>query len=101
MATRSIRSRSSLSLPDREKSLAMVSVCTDDLRDELQFYRSFRHDDSQLPYVTAVLEHVKAIISLRMPLDKDFTFPLAPNWNSPPTDDKWPRTYYRSLGRGR
>ena len=75
MATRSIRSRSSLFLQDREKSLATVSVCTDDLHDELQFYRSFRHDDSQLPYVTAVLEHVKAIISLRMSLDKDFTFP--------------------------
>ena len=99
MASRSIRSRSSLSLPDREKSLAMASVCTDDLREELQFYKSFRHDDSQLPYVAAVLEHVKSIVSLRMPLDKDFTFPLAPNWNSPPADDKWPRTYYRSLGR--
>ena len=99
IATRSTRSRSSLALQDREKSLAMVSICTDDLRDELQVYRSFRHDDSQLPYVTAVLEHVKAIISLQMPLDKDFTFPLAPTWNSPPTDDKWPRTYYKSLGR--
>ena len=92
IATRSIRSRSSLALRDREKSLAMVSVCTDDLRNELQFYCSFRHDDSQLPYVTAMLEHVKAIISLRTPLDKDFPFPLAPNWNSPLTDDKWPRT---------
>ena len=97
MATRSIRSRSSLSLQDREKSLAMASVCTDDLRAELQFYKSFRHDDSQLPYVAAVLEHVRSIVSLRMPLDKDFTFPLAPNWNTPPVDDKWPRTYYRSL----
>ena len=79
----------------------MVFVCTDDLREELQFYCSFRHDDSQLPYVTAVSKHCKAIISLRMPLDKDFTFPLAPNWNSPPVDDKWPRTYYKSFGRGR
>ena len=99
IATRSIRSRSSLALQDREKSLAMVSVCIDDLRDELQVYRSFRHDHSQLPHVTAVLKHVKAIIFLRMPLDKDFTFPLVPTWNSPPTDDKWPRTYYKCLGR--
>ena len=77
----------------------MASVCTDDMRDELQFYRTFRHDDDQFPYVSSVLEHVKAIISLRIPLDKDFTFPLDPTWNSPPTDDKWPKTYDRSLGR--
>ena len=101
MATQSIRSRGSLALQDREKSLAMVSVCTDDLKEELQHYASFRHDDSQLPYVTFVLEHCKAIIALRMPLDKDFTFPLAPSWNVPPVDDKWTRSYYRSLGRGR
>ena len=69
----------------------MASVCTDDMREELQHYKTFRHDDSQLPYVSSVLEHVKAIISLRIPLDKDLTFPLAPTWNSPP--------YYRSLGR--
>ena len=73
MASRSIRSPSSLSLPDREKSLAMASVCTDDLREELQFYKSFRHDDSQLPYVAAVLEHVISIVSLHMPLDKDLS----------------------------
>ena len=86
-------------MQDREKNLAMASLCTDDMRDELQFYKTFRHDDSQLPYVSSVLEHVKAIISLRIPLDKDFAFPLAPTWSSPPTDDKWPRTYHRSLGR--
>ena len=97
MATRSIRARSSLSLQDREKSLAMASVCTDDLRAELQFYKSFKHDDSQLPYVAAVLEHVRSIVSLHMPLDKDFTFPLAPSWNTPPVDEKWQRSYYRSL----
>ena len=101
MATRSIWSRGSLALHDREKSLAMVTVCTDDLKKELQHYTSFRHDDSQLPYVTSVLEHFKAIIVLRMPLDKDFTFPLAPNWNVPPVDDKWARSYYRSLGKGK
>ena len=33
----------------------MASVCTDDLRAELQFYKSFKHDDSQLPYVASVL----------------------------------------------
>ena len=97
MATRSIRARSSLSLSDRKKSLAMASVCTDDLRAELQFYKSFKHDDSQMPYVASVLEHVRSIVSLHMPLDKDFTFPLAPNWNTPPVDDKWQRSYYRSL----
>ena len=88
MASRSILTRSSLSLPDREKSLAMCAVCTDDLKEELQHYSSFRHDDSQLPYVCSVLEHCKAVISLRLPLEKDFTFPLAPNWNTPPLDDK-------------
>ena len=97
MATRSIRARSSLSLEDREKSLAMASVCTDDLRAELQFYKSFKHDDSQMPYVASVLEHVRSVVSLHMPLDKDFTFPLAPSWNTPPVDDKWQRSYYRSL----
>ena len=71
----------------------MASVCTDDMRDELQRYKSLRHDDSMLLHVTPVLEHVKAIISLQIPLDKDFTFPLAPAWNSPPSDDKWPRSF--------
>ena len=97
MATRSIRAGSSLSLQDREKSLAMASVCTDDLRVELQFYKSFKHDDSQLPYVASVLEHVRSIVSLHMPLDKDLTFPLAPSWNTPLVDENWQRSYYRSL----
>ena len=101
MATRSILSRGSLALHDREKSLAMVAVCTDDLKEELNHYTSFRHDDSQLPYVCSVLEHCKAIISLRMPLERDFTFPLAPNWNTPPLDDKWQRSFYKQFSGGR
>ena len=98
MASRSILSRGSLALQDREKSLAMSAVCTDDLKEELQYYSSFRHDDSQLPYVCSVLEHCKAVISLRLPLQEDFTFPLAPNWNSPPLDDSWQRSFYKQLG---
>ena len=97
MASRSILTRSSLSLQDREKSLAMSAVCTDDLKEELQHYSSFRHDDSHLPYVCSVLEHCKSVISLRLPLEKDFTFPLAPNWNTPPLDDKWQRSFYKQL----
>ena len=83
-------------MQNRKKTFAMASVCTDDMREH---YKTLRLDDSQLPYVTSVLEHVKAIISLQMPLDKDFTFPLVPTWTSPPSDNKWPRTYYKSLGR--
>ena len=85
VVTLCIRSRSSLSVQNREKTLAMASVCTNDMREH---YKTLRHDDSQLPYVTSVLEHVKAIISLQIPLDKDFTFPLAPTWISPPSDNK-------------
>ena len=97
MASRSILMRSSLSLQDRELSLAMSAVCSDDLKEELQHYSSFRHDDEQLPYVCSVLEHCKALIHLRLPLQKDSTFPLAPNWNAVPTDDSWQRSFYKRL----
>ena len=97
MASRSILMRSSLSLQDRELSLAMSAVCSDDLKEELQYYSSFRHDDEQLPYVCSVLEHCKALIHLRLPLQKDSTFPLAPNWNTVPTDDSWQRSFYKRL----
>ena len=97
MASRSILMRSSLSLQDRELSLAMSAVCSDDLKEELQHYSSFRHDDEQLPYVCSVLEHCKALIELRLPLKKDSTFPLAPNWNAVPTDDSWQRSFYKRL----
>ena len=97
MASRSILARGSLSLQDRECALAMSAVCSDDLKEELQHYSSFRHDDSMLPYVCSVLEHCKSVISLRLPLQKDFTFPLAPNWNAVPLDDSWPRALYKQL----
>ena len=77
IATTAIRSRSSLLIQDREKTLAMAPVCTDEMRDECQYFKSFRYGDELLPYVSSVLEHVKAVINLRIPLDKEFTFPLA------------------------
>ena len=97
MASRSILMRGSLSLQDRELSLAISAVCSDDLKEEIQHYSSFRHDDNQLPYVCSVLEHCRSVTSLRLPLQKDFTFPLAPNWNTVPLDDNWPRAYYKQL----
>ena len=35
------------------------SMYSDDLKEKLQYYSSFCHDDSQLPYVCSVLEHCK------------------------------------------
>ena len=91
------QNRSSLSIQDWEEVLAMASVCTHDMREELQYFRSFRHDDDLSPYVFPVLEHVKAVLSLRIPFVGDFIFSLVPAWNAVPTDDQWPRSYHNSL----
>ena len=86
-----MKSRSSLSVKDREKALAMCLVAERDMRDELFALKSFRYPDSLLPYITSSLEHCKAIINLRVPMDEATTFPLAPTWSQEdlPIDDEW------------
>ena len=89
--------RGSLSAKDREKALALNAVCEGDLRDELPTLRSSRYPDSLLPYVTSVMEHVRAVINLRIPIESNVSFPFAPTWNDPPIDDDWQRILYREV----
>ena len=95
VATIALTSRGSLSIKDREKFFAMNYVCEADLREELQTLRTFKYPDSVLPYITSVLEHVKAVIGLRIPVEPGVTFPLALTRNDPPIDDDWKRVLYR------
>ena len=99
VASVSLNSRSSLSIKDREKALAMCLVAERDMRDELFALKSFRYPDSLLPYVTSSLEHCRAIIDLRVPMDSSSTFPLAPTWSKDdmPIDDDWERAMYKEL----
>ena len=99
IASVSLKSRSSLSIKDREKALAMCLVAERDMRDELFTLKSFRYPDSLLPYITSTLEHCKAIINLRMPMDSTSTLPLAPTWSADnmPIDDDWDRTMHKEL----
>ena len=91
----SFTSRSSLSVRDREKFLAMSLVAERDLRDELFTLKSFRYPDSLLPYITSVLEHRKAIINLRVPMEVSSIFPLVSTWTEMPLDDDWDRVMYQ------
>ena len=54
---------------------------------------------SLLPYITSSLQHCKAIINLRVPMDEAATFPLAPTWSQDdmPIDDKWERAMCKEL----
>ena len=63
------------------------SVSSERDYDEFGSLKSFRYPDSLLPYITSVLEHCRAIIDLRVPVEVDVIFPLAPTWNEPPIDD--------------
>ena len=74
----SLKSRSSFSVKDQEKALVICLVAEHDMRDELFTLKSFRYPDSLLPYITSTLEHCKAIINLRVPMDATSTFPFGP-----------------------
>ena len=99
VASVSLKSRSSLSIKDREKALAMCLVAERDMRDELFTLKSFRYPDSLLPYITFSLEHCKAVINLRVPMDEATTFPLAPTWSPDemPIDHDWKRAMYKEV----
>ena len=77
----------------------MCLMAEHDVRDELCTLKSFRYLDSLLPYITSTLEHCKAIINLRAPMDATSTFPLAPTWSADnmPIDADWERTMYKGL----
>ena len=95
VASASLTSRSSLSVKDRGKSLAMSLVVERDLRDELLTLKSLRSPDSLLPYMTSVLEHCKAVINLRVPVEVSSTCHMAPMWTEMPIDDDWDRVMYQ------
>ena len=99
VASVSMTSRSSLSVKDREKTLAMCLVAEKDMRDELSTLKSFRYPDSLLPYITSSLEHCKGVIEIRVPMDETTTFPLAPTWtlDQMPIDDDWKRSMYKEV----
>ena len=99
VASVSMTSRSSLSVKDREKALAMCLVAERDMRDELFTLKSFRYPDSLLPYITSSLEHCRGVIEIRVPMDEATTFPLAPTWtlDQMPIDDEWKRSMYKEL----
>ena len=52
----------------------MCLVAERDMRDELFTLKSFRYPDSLLPYIISSLEHCKAMINLRVPMDEATTF---------------------------
>ena len=99
VASVSMKSWSSLSVKDREKALAMCLVAEKDMHDELFTLKSFRYPDSLLPYITSSLEHCKAVINLRVPMDEATSFPLAPTWSPDdmPIDDDWKRAMYKEV----
>ena len=99
VASVSLKSRSSLSIKDQEKALAMCLVAERDMRDEFFTLKSFRYPDSLLPYVTSSLERCRGVIDIRVPMDEATTFPLAPTWSHDdmPIDDEWERAMYKEL----
>ena len=73
----------------------MSLVAERDLRDELFTLKSFRYPNSLLPYITSGLEHCKAVMNHRVPMEASSTFPLAPTWTERPIDDDWDRVMHR------
>ena len=60
----------------------MAQVCDGDLSDELGHVRSLRYSDAMSLYVAAVVDRVRSILRLRVPLPSRLTFHRAPIWTS-------------------
>ena len=95
IASVSLKARSNLSVKDREKSLTMSLVAERDLRDEFFTLKSFCYPDSLFTYITSVVEHCKAIVNLRVPMEAGTIFPMAPTWVETPIDDDWDKVMYQ------
>ena len=59
-------------------SVVIVQVCDGDLSDELGQARSFRYPDTMSLHVVAVMDHVRSILRLRVPLPSGFAFHCGP-----------------------
>ena len=80
LASLCITTPSRFSGQDRELLFVMAQVCDGDLFDELARVQTFSFPDGKSLYVAAVIDHVKSILKLRVPLPEGFTFHKAPTW---------------------
>ena len=80
LATVSIKTPSKLTPSDRELLLVMVKFCDGDLFDELSHVRPCCYPDHMSLYVAAVIDHVRSIFYLRVPLPVGFTFHRVRTW---------------------
>ena len=86
LATLCITTPSKFSGPDRELLFVMAQVCDGDLFDELAHVKVYRFSDGKSLYVASVLDHVRSVLRLRVPLPTGFTFHKAPSWATIPED---------------
>ena len=86
LSTVSIKTPSKFTSGDREFLVVMAQVCDGDLSDELGHVRSFHYPDHMSLYVAAVMDQVRSILRLRVPLPVGFTFHRAPIWTFMPED---------------
>ena len=86
LATVCIKTPSKVGTGDRELLLFVVQVCDGDLFDELSHVKVLRFPDSQSICVAAVIDHVRSILRLRVPLPDGFTFHRVPVWTYTPED---------------
>ena len=86
LAALCIKISSRFSSPDRELLLVMAQVCHGDLFDELARVKVFRFPDAKSIHVAAVIDHVRSILRLRVPLPDGFPFHRAPCWVTVPED---------------
>ena len=93
LASLCITTPSRFSGQDRELLFVMAQVCDGDLFDELAHVQSFRFPDGKSLYVAAVIDHVRSILRLRVPLPEGFTFHKAPTWATMPQDGLDPVLY--------
>ena len=80
LASLCITTPSRFSGQDRELLFVMAQVCDGDLTDELARVQRFKFADGKSLYVAAVIDHVRSILKLRVPLPEGFTFHKAPTW---------------------
>ena len=96
LGTKCLSHASCLPAPDREVILARLQIYGSDLRDELQYFKSFSNlNDVDFVVSEGVLSHVRSILSLRVPLAPNFTFARAPDWTSYPRNTEELKAHYR------